>query len=170
KEASGTGNMKFMMNGALTIGTYDGANIEILEEVGEDNFFLFGLRAHEVAALRPHYDPQQYIQASSALSGVMTLLESGHFNLHEPGIFDGILAAIRSSDDPWMLAADFESYRQAQLRAAQAFRDVKHWQQMSIRNTAASGRFSSDATISHYQKDIWHTQASVVNSRKTQES
>ncbi|WP_298443420.1 glycogen/starch/alpha-glucan phosphorylase [uncultured Ferrimonas sp.] len=159
KEASGTGNMKFMMNGALTIGTFDGANIEILEEVGEDNFFLFGLRAAEIEQLKPHYDPQQLIRSSTALSGVLQLIESGHFNLHEPGIFNDIVAAINDANDPWMLAADFEAYRQAQLRAAQAYRDTKHWTQMSIRNTAASGRFSSDATISRYQQEIWKTQS-----------
>ncbi|WP_051201845.1 glycogen/starch/alpha-glucan phosphorylase [Ferrimonas senticii] len=155
KEASGTGNMKFMMNGAITIGTYDGANIEILEEVGEDNFFLFGLTAAEIAALQPHYQPQHYIDSSSALTQVMQLLESGHFNLHEPGIFDDIIAAIKSPTDPWMVAADFDSYRQAQARAGQAYRDTKHWTQMSIRNSAASGRFSSDVTIGNYQQQIW---------------
>ncbi|MCG9720591.1 glycogen/starch/alpha-glucan phosphorylase [Shewanella sp. Isolate7] len=155
KEASGTGNMKFMMNGALTIGTLDGANIEMLEEVGEDNFFLFGLRADEVEALKPHYDPQQFINNSQALSEVISLLESGHFNLLEPGIFDPIINSIRCPRDPWMIAADFESYRLAQVQAAKAYRDCHHWTQMSIRNTAACGRFSSDVTIGQYRDEIW---------------
>jgi starch phosphorylase len=158
KEASGTGNMKFMMNGALTIGTLDGANIEMLEAVGEANFFLFGLNADEVESLKPHYDPSLFINQSTALFDVMELLESGHFNLLEPGIFNPIIDSIRSPRDPWMTAADFESYRQAQQRAAHAYQDPHHWTQMSMRNTAASGRFSSDATIGQYRDEIWGIQ------------
>ncbi|MFB2648050.1 glycogen/starch/alpha-glucan phosphorylase [Shewanella mangrovisoli] len=155
KEASGTGNMKFMMNGALTIGTLDGANIEMLEEVGEDNFFLFGLNAEQVAQMRCDYQPQRIIAESHALSEVMALLKSGHFNLLEPGIFDPIIASIESADDQWMTAADFDSYRLAQEAVAKAYKDPKKWTQMSIRNTAASGRFSSDVTIAGYRDDIW---------------
>lgn len=91
----------------------------------------------------------------SALSEVMELLESGHFNLQEPGIFDSIIASIKSPNDPWMTAADFESYRQAQVDAANAYKDQMSWTQMSIRNTAASGRFSSDMTIAGYRDEIW---------------
>jgi starch phosphorylase len=157
KEASGTGNMKFMMNGALTIGTLDGANVEMLEEVGHDNFFLFGLDASEVTQLRQddQYQPQSFITASSALSGVMELLESGHFNLQEPDIFASIINSIKNPDDPWMTAADFESYRLAQVEAANSYKDQLSWTQMSIRNTAASGRFSSDMTIAGYRDEIW---------------
>ncbi|MFQ6370139.1 glycogen/starch/alpha-glucan phosphorylase [Shewanella sp. YIC-542] len=156
KEASGTGNMKFMMNGALTLGTLDGANIEMLEEVGEDNFFLFGLNAPAVDELRMHYRPWEYIAASEALSGVMSLLKSGYFNLQEPDIFAPIVAAIESPSDPWMLAADFESLRLAQLEVAKAYQDPQRWTTMSIHNTAASGRFSSDETIAGYRDHIWH--------------
>ena len=155
KEASGTGNMKFMMNGALTIGTLDGANIEILEEVGEENFFLFGLNASQVSSLQQDYQPEYFIHQSPALQQVMELLESGHFNLLEPGIFDTIIDSIKSPTDPWMTAADFESYRQAQQRAASAYQDPDGWTKMSIRNTACSGRFSSDVTISAYRDEIW---------------
>ena len=155
KEASGTGNMKFMMNGALTIGTLDGANVEMLEEVGHENFFLFGLNANEVASLRLNYQPDSFMPPLSALSEVMELLESGHFNLQEPEIFDSIIASIKSPNDPWMTAADFESYRQAQVDAANAYKDQMSWTQMSIRNTAASGRFSSDMTIAGYRDEIW---------------
>ena len=155
KEASGTGNMKFMMNGALTIGTLDGANIEMLEEVGEDNFFLFGLNAEQVVQMRSHYQPKQIIANSPALSDVMALLKSGHFNLLEPGIFDPIIASIESEDDPWMTAADFDSYRTAQEAVARVYKDPKLWTQMSIRNSAASGRFSSDVTIAGYRDEIW---------------
>ena len=159
KEASGTGNMKFMMNGALTIGTLDGANIEIREEAGEENFFLFGLSAEEVEELRGHYDPAAIIAADEDLRRVVQLLESGHFNQFEPGIFDPILHAITSPDDPWMTAADFRSYIEAQQQAAKAYQDKEHWTRMSILNTAASGRFSSDRTIAEYNRDIWKLKA-----------
>lgn len=155
KEASGTGNMKFMMNGALTIGTLDGANIEMLEEVGVENFFMFGLNAEQVGQMRCDYHPQRIIAQSSALSEVMALLKSGHFNLLEPGIFDPIIASIESQDDQWMTAADFDSYRTAQEAVAHVYKDPKLWTQMSIRNTAASGRFSSDVTIAGYRDEIW---------------
>ncbi|MEZ9369742.1 glycogen/starch/alpha-glucan phosphorylase [Shewanella sp. 10N.286.51.B2] len=155
KEASGTGNMKFMMNGALTIGTLDGANVEMLEEVGDDNFFLFGLNADEVSQLKSHYNPHQYIQQSPALKHVLEMLKSGHFNLVEPGIFDSIIAAIEDPYDQWMIAADFDAYRVAQENVAAAYANQEHWTQMSIRNTASSGRFSSDNTISAYRDDIW---------------
>ena len=155
KEASGTGNMKFMLNGALTIGTLDGANIEIREEVGEENFFLFGLTADEVDARRAHYDPVSVIRSNEALSRVMGLLEAGFFNPEEPGIFDLIIESIKSSSDPWMTAADFESYVAAQQMAADAYRDEEGWTRMSILNTAAAGKFSSDRTILEYNQEIW---------------
>ena len=155
KEASGTGNMKFMLNGALTIGTLDGANIEIREEVGADNFFLFGLTAEEVEQARANYNPSAIIDADQNLSRVMELLELGHFNPGEPGIFDAIIDSIRGSWDPWMTAADFSGYVQAQKEAADAYRDADNWARMSILNTAAAGKFSSDRTIAEYNRDIW---------------
>ena len=155
KEASGTGNMKFMMNGAVTIGTYDGANIEILEAVGADNFFLFGLRAEEVEALRPRYHPQSYVESDPELRDVIELLQSGHFNLCEPGIFDPIIEAMLSPNDPWMVLADFRSYVDAQERVAQAWQDPEHWTRMSILNTASSGYFSTDRTMQEYNAGIW---------------
>ncbi|ADC63623.1 glycogen/starch/alpha-glucan phosphorylase [Allochromatium vinosum] len=156
KEASGTGNMKFMMNGAVTIGTLDGANIEIREQVGADNFFLFGLTAAGVESLRGHYDPNAIIASDPALWDVMNLLESGHFNQFENGVFDSVILSIRNPHDPWMTAADFRSYVEAQERAAAAYRDREHWLRMSILNSAHSGRFSSDRTIAEYNSDIWH--------------
>jgi starch phosphorylase len=159
KEASGTGNMKFMMNGALTIGTLDGANIEIREEVGEENFFLFGMSAAEVNVMRSHYDPAAIIAADEDLLRVMQLLRCGHFNQFEPGIFDPLLHAITNPDDLWMTAADFRSYVDTQQRVAEAFRDKESWTRMSILNTAASGRFSTDRTISEYNRDIWRLKA-----------
>ncbi len=156
KEASGTGNMKFMMNGALTIGTLDGANIEIREEAGADNFFLFGLDADEVEALHGHYDPAAIIAADSDLARVIHLLQSNHFNTFEPGIFEPIVHAITNPHDPWMTAADFRGYVDAQNRVAAAYLDQENWVRMSILNSAASGKFSSDRTIADYNHDIWH--------------
>ena len=155
KEASGTGNMKFMINGAMTIGTLDGANIEIREEVGDANFFLFGLTAEEVERTRGNYDPNAIIAANEELSRVMHYLEISHFNQFEPNIFDPIIHSIRNPHDPWMTAADFGSYVQAQRRAAESYLDQEAWTKMSILNTAASGKFSSDRTISEYNRDIW---------------
>jgi starch phosphorylase len=155
KEASGTGNMKFMMNGAITIGTLDGANVEIREAVGEDHFFLFGLTVEEIAALRPSYDPQRYIEGDEDLRRVVELLRSGHFNRFEPGAFDRILAAFQAPSDPWMTAADFRSYVDAQQRVDQAWRDPEDWTRVSILNSAASGRFSTDRTMRDYNRDIW---------------
>ncbi|BBP45081.1 alpha-1,4 glucan phosphorylase [Thiosulfatimonas sediminis] len=158
KEASGTGNMKFMMNGALTIGTLDGANVEILDAVGERNFFLFGLKTPEVEELRHHYNPQYFIDQSHDLQAVLGLLEAGHFNQFEPGIFDNIIRAIKSPDDPWMILADFQSYVEAQSKAAMAYRDRDNWLRQSIINTARSGIFSTDRTMAQYNQDIWKLQ------------
>jgi len=155
KEASGTGNMKFMMNGALTIGTLDGANIEIREEVGAENFFLFGLSAEEVEEVRGHFDPAAIIAADEDLHRVVQLIKSGHFNQFEPGIFDPILQAITSPEDPWMTTVDFRSYVDAQQQVSKAYKDQQQWTRMSILNTAASGRFSSDRTIAEYNREIW---------------
>ena len=166
KEASGTGNMKFMMNGAVTIGTLDGANIEIREEVGDDNFFLFGLTAAEVEAIRPHYDPNSIINSDPDLKRVMKLLESGHFNHLEPGLFDPIINAIRSPNDPWLVAADFRSYIDAQDKAAAAYGDVDRWTRMSILNTATSGKFSTDRTMEEYNAEIWKLKPVKLNRGK----
>ena len=155
KEASGTGNMKFMMNGALTIGTLDGANIEIREAVGEENFFLFGLEANQVDSVRENYNPDAIIASDEEFSQVMQLLESGHFNLFEPEIFDAIIASIRGEDDPWMTAADFRGYVDTQQAVSALYRDTEAWTRRSIVNSAASGRFSSDRTIRDYSREIW---------------
>jgi glycogen phosphorylase len=155
KEASGTGNMKFMMNGALTIGTLDGANIEIREEVGEEHFFLFGLTAQQVQEMRDGYDPDSIINSDPNLARVMNLLEKCHFNQQSPGMFDSIIDSIRSPHDPWMVAADFSSYLEAQEQAARHYRDREAWITSSIVNTATSGRFSTDRTIYEYNHNIW---------------
>jgi len=155
KEASGTGNMKLMMNGAVTIGTYDGANIEILEAVGEDNFFLFGLKAHEVEELRKSYNPAAVIAGDENLSRVIKLIESGHFNLFETSLYDSILHALRHPGDPWMTVADFPAFVEAQQQVGLAYQDRERWTRMSILNTSRSSHFSSDRTIRSYNSEIW---------------
>lgn len=162
KEASGTGNMKLMMNGALTIGTLDGANIEIREEVGDENFFLFGLTESEIEARRSHYDPLSIIDQDDDLQRVMNLLESGHFNQFEPGIFDSLIASIKSPQDPWMTIADFRSFADTQKRVEDAYQDKDHWTKMSILNCANSGKFSTDRTINEYNNEIWKLQPRPV--------
>ena len=157
KEASGTGNMKLMMNGALTIGTADGANIEILERVGEENFFLFGLTASEVSGLDGNYNPAEIIADDEDLAAALDLIEGGHFSMFEPGLFDPLIAAVRDPNDPWRTAADFRSFVDAQDRVAEAYADSDRWARMSILNTAGSGDFSSDRTIAEYERDIWKT-------------
>ena len=155
KEASGTGNMKFMMNGAITIGTLDGANIEILEEVGDENFFLFGLSAEQVAETRRDYRPWDIIAADEDLNAVMQLLKCGHFNQFEKNLFNGIIDSVTSAHDPWLTAADFRSFVDTQELVATAYRDQQRWTRMSILNTANSGKFSTDRTILEYNSEIW---------------
>jgi starch phosphorylase len=156
KEASGTGNMKFMMNGALTIGTLDGANIEIREQVGDENFFLFGLTADGVAEKRQNYDPNAIIAQDKDISSVMNLLEGGRFNHTEPGIFNLLTSGLRSPHDPWMTMADFRSFIDVQKKVNDAYKDQANWDRMSILNTASSGWFSSDRTIQEYADEIWN--------------
>jgi starch phosphorylase len=153
KEASGTGNMKFSMNGALTIGTMDGANIEIRQEVGAENFFLFGLTAEQVAQTKSRgYRPLEHM--TPELQEVISLINSGFFSRGDANMFrsltDGLLW-----HDPYLVFADFESYSECQLQVSQAYRDVDHWTRMSILNTARSGKFSSDRTIREYCSEIW---------------
>ena len=155
KEASGTGNMKFMMNGAITIGTLDGANVEIREAVGKDNFFLFGHTVDEIRELRQHYDPQAVIAADEDFRRVMHLFDSGHFSRFEPGVLDGVIASIREPADPWFTAADFRSFLDTQAAVEAAYRDTAGWTRMSILNTASSGRFSTDRTMRDYNEEIW---------------
>lgn len=159
KEASGTGNMKFMMNGALTIGTLDGANIEIREKAGPENFFLFGLDAQQVQKTRQSYDPNQIVASDVDIRRVMELLESGTFNNKEPGIFDILIGGLRNPGDQWLTLADFRGFIDAQRKVDAAYRDQSDWNRMSIINTAMSGHFSSDRTIGQYAKEIWGVDA-----------
>lgn len=155
KEASGTGNMKLMMNGAVTIGTLDGANVEILEAVGADNFFQFGLAVDEIESFRSTYDPNAMIASNPDIENVFRLLESGHFDCDEPGVLDSVTGALRDRNDPWLTVADLGSFIAAQRQVARAYADVGRWTRMSIINASASGRFSTDRTIRDYNADIW---------------
>ena len=156
KEASGTGNMKFMMNGALTIGTLDGANVEILEAVGRDHFFLFGLTVAEIDGVRTSYDPGRIIAGDENLGRVMDWLENGPL-AQEPAVAS-VAHSVRNAQDPWMTAADFADFVRAQQQVESRWRDQDGWTASSILNTAASGRFSADRTIADYNDDIWRLQ------------
>ena len=162
-EASGTGNMKFMMNGAVTIGTLDGANVEIVEEAGEENEFIFGLKAHEVEKLREKgYNPYDYYQSNSEVKEAVDLLFSGHFSINEPGIFEPIREMIFENGDYYMLMADLEAYIKAQEEVEKAYQNEERWAKMAIMNIASSGKFSSDRTIREYAEDIWKVEPCAV--------
>jgi starch phosphorylase len=154
-EASGTGNMKFAMNGAVTIGTLDGANVEIREEVGADNFFLFGLSAGEVLALKDRgYSPVAYYHANPQLRQVIDLIASGHFSHGDIDLFNPLLDLLLYSD-PFMLLADYQTYIDCQEQVNRAFLNSDHWTRLSILNTARMGKFSSDRAIREYCQEIW---------------
>ena len=154
-EASGTGNMKFALNGALTIGTLDGANIEIKDRVGDENIVIFGLTADEVAAQRANgYDPRALIEGNRELHQAVEAISSGVFSPDHPHRYTGLMDGLYNSD--WfMLAADFESYAAAQRDVERRWRDQQGWRKSAIHNIANVGWFSSDRTIAEYAKDIW---------------
>ena len=155
KEASGTGNMKFALNGALTIGTLDGANVEIREEVGPENFFLFGLNAGQVQETKSRgYRPSEVYASNSILREVIELIRGGHFSPDDPDLFRPLLEALMGQDE-YMLFADFQSYIDCQAKVEKAYRDEERWTRMSILNTARMGKFSSDRAIKEYSRDIW---------------
>ena len=155
KEASGTGNMKFAMNGALTIGTLDGANIEIRDAVGPENFFLFGLTADEVLKLNANgYRPRGIYESNPELREALDLIDSGFFSHGDRELFRPLVESLLDRDD-YMLLADYQAYVDCQQRVSQAYRDQKNWTRMSILNTARVGRFSSDRSIREYCREIW---------------
>lgn len=157
KEASGTGNMKFAMNGALTIGTLDGANVEIREEVGEENFFLFGLNAQEVEQKKTEgYDPHAFYESNANLREVLEALAGGEFSHGDRALFAPLVDSLLSRDE-YMLLADYQSYIDCQDRVGAAYRDHDHWNRMSILNVARIGKFSSDRSIRDYCSEIWKT-------------
>ena len=155
-EASGTGNMKFALNGALTIGTSDGANIEIMEEVGPENIFIFGLTTEEVVRRRREgYNPRELIRTLPELRRVLDLVESDTFCPGQPGLFAPIVRSLLEGGDLYMLVADYASYRDCQQRVAEVYRSPELWTRKSILNVAGMGRFSSDRTVREYARDIW---------------
>jgi starch phosphorylase len=156
KEASGTGNMKFMLNGALTIGTLDGANVEIREEAGADNFFLFGLTEEQVEQLnRDGYRPGDYVAGNPELAAVLGLIADGRFSHGDTDVFRPLVDNLRY-DDPFLVLADYAAYIECQERVSSAWQDTDAWTRMSILNTARSGKFSSDRAIAEYCNEIWN--------------
>lgn len=155
KEAAGTGNMKFSMNGALTIGTLDGANVEIREEVGHENFFLFGLTADEVHDQKVKgYNPRGYYDSNPHLREAIDQIRSGHFSGGHGELFEPLVDNLLNHD-PFMLLADYQAYIDCQDRVSSVYRDQERWVRMSILNVARMGKFSSDRSIREYCDNIW---------------
>ena len=162
-EASGTSNMKFMMNGALTIGTRDGATIEMAEEAGEENFFLFGLTAEQVANTRGWYSPRWHYENERETKEALELIAANHFSPSEPGIFSPIVDTLLLHGDHYMHLADLKSYLDADQRLVDLYREPEAWASKAILNVAASGKFSSDRTIAEYASEIWNVQPCPVS-------
>jgi glycogen phosphorylase len=155
-EASGTGNMKFALNGALTIGTMDGANIEIREEVGDDNIFIFGLTAAQVHALTPRYNPWEYYEQHAELRRAIEQIRDGFFSPEDRGLFRDIVEALLGSGlDHYLLLADYGAYLSCQERVSDTYRRPDEWTKKSILNTAYMGKFSTDRTIKEYADELW---------------
>jgi len=155
KEASGTGNMKFTMNGALTIGTMDGANVEIRAAVGEENFFLFGRTVQQVDEIwAAGYRPRDIYHHNENLRDVIDLINSGHFSHGDGGLFRPLTDNLLNSD-PFLVCADFQDYIDCQAQVSQAYQDQEQWSRMSLLNVARCGRFSSDRAIREYNAEIW---------------
>jgi glycogen phosphorylase len=169
KEASGTSNMKFAMNGALTIGTLDGANIEIRDRVGHENFFLFGMNAAEVVQKKAQgYHPWDYYNSNPQLKQAIDQIASGDFSHGDSNLFKPIVESLKNRDD-YMLFADYQSYIECQQRVDEAYRDRNTWWRKSILNSSRTGYFSSDRTIREYARDIWHVQPVPVTLEDEQE-
>lgn len=163
KEASGTGNMKFALNGALTIGTLDGANVEIAEEVGDDNIFIFGLKVEDIAELKKKgYDPKQYYYSNNRLKKVVDLIACGFFSTENPSLFQPIVDTLMYND-VYFHMADFQFYYDMQQKVSKAYTDQDKWTKMAIKNVARMGKFSTDRTISEYVKDIWNIKSFKIN-------
>jgi len=154
-EASGTSNMKFMMNGALTIGTRDGATIEMAEAAGEDNFFLFGLTAEQVAASRRWYNPRWHYDNEPETRAALDLIFSNHLSRYEPGVFETLRETLLTRGDHYMHLADLGAYLEADRQLLELYEDPEGWAGKVILNVAGSGRFSSDRTIAQYAAEIW---------------
>ena len=166
KEASGTSNMKFALNGALTIGTLDGANVEIREAVGPDNFFLFGLSAEEVAQTKTAgYQPRAYYESNHELRETIDMIDGGFFANGDRSVFRPLVESLLTRDD-YLLLADYQAYVDCQGRVSEAYRDQSNWTRMSILNAARVGRFSSDRSIRDYCRDIWNVTPMASDPRR----
>ena len=155
-EASGTGNMKLQLNGALTIGTLDGANVEIMEEAGEGNIFIFGLTAQEVEQRRLGYNPWDTYSSDGEIRWAIDLIERDFFSMTEPGVFQPLVQSLLSQGDSYMVLADLRAYIRTQERVDAAYKDRGGWIRKAILNVARAGKFSSDRTIREYASEIWH--------------
>jgi len=164
-EASGTGNMKLQLNGALTIGTLDGANVEILEEVGEDNIFIFGLTAQEVEKRRSGYNPWEIYNGDEEIRCAIDLIERNFFSMREPGVFQPLVRSLLEQGDSYMILADLRAYIRTQERVDAAYKDRSGWIRKAILNVARAGKFSSDRTIREYASEIWHVEPCPIVSR-----
>ena len=162
-EASGTSNMKFMMNGALTIGTRDGATIEMAQEAGEENFFLFGLTAQQVADSRGWYNPHWHYENELETRAALDLIVSNHFSRSEPGVFEPLRDTLLTHGDYFMHLADLKSYLEADRRLVELYVNPEHWARKAILNVAAAGKFSSDRTIAEYAREIWNAKPCPVD-------
>ena len=162
-EASGTGNMKFALNGALTIGTLDGANIEIMEEVGRENIFIFGLNADEVAALKERgYNPREYYHGNPELKLALDMIAGDAFSPDNPDLFKPIVDSLLDQGDHYLLLADYASYVACQEEVSALYLDQDEWARRAILNAAGMGKFSSDRTIAEYASEIWDVQTEKV--------
>ena len=164
-EASGTGNMKFALNGALTIGTLDGANVEIKEEVGDENIFIFGLTVEQVEELRRQgYNPYLYYQSNHELKRALDQIRDGFFSPEQPGLFQPIIQALLEQGDYFMVLADYEAYVKKQEELEQVYKNQKEWTKKAIYNVARVGKFSSDRTIKDYNNEIWKSEEVTLES------
>ncbi|KJR40612.1 glycogen/starch/alpha-glucan phosphorylase [Candidatus Magnetoovum chiemensis] len=162
-EASGTGNMKFALNGALTIGTLDGANVEIKEEVGDENIFIFGLTDTQVNALKTSgYNPRHYYETNFELKTIIDMISGGFFSHNDRNLFKPIVDSLLNHDT-YLVLADFKHYVDCQNTVSKVYKDQDKWTKMSILNVANMGKFSSDRTINEYAKDIWNIKPNKIN-------
>jgi glycogen phosphorylase len=162
-EASGTSNMKFMMNGALTLGTRDGANIEMADEVGENNLFLFGLTAAQVSGSRGWYDPHWHYDHEPETRAALELIRSDHFSRSEPGTFAPLWDTLMTYGDHYMHLADLKSYLETDERVRELYVNADEWARMALLNVAGSGKFSSDRAIADYATQIWNVKPCPVS-------
>jgi starch phosphorylase len=161
-EASGTGNMKLALNGALTIGTLDGANIEILEEVGEENIFIFGLTSDEVTQLRQNYNPWDYYYQIPELKKVLDMIRTGYFSPDQVNLFEPLVSSLTDGGDRYLLLADYADYIACQQKVNELYHNREEWTRKAILNVANMGKFSSDRTINEYAKEIWEVEPVVI--------